>query len=77
MLKSLPIKNEIVKIDISNTVGQESAIEANGSPIFLVKVTEPAYWYDEMNDVPGMGRVLEGPVRGFEVLYTVASEVIA
>lgn len=77
MLKSLLKKNEIVTIDISNTVGQESAIEANGSPIFLVKITAPARIIDEQNDVPGFGRVVDGPVAGFEVLYTIASEVIA
>ena len=33
---------KIIKVDLSKTVGQESAIEANGSPVFEVKVTHPA-----------------------------------
>lgn len=70
MATKLPIKNEIVTVDLSKTIGQESAIQANGSPIFTIKVTEPAFAIgDEV--VPGFGRVVsDGPVRTYEVLYT-------
>lgn len=69
-----------ITINISNTVGQESAIEANGSPIFQVKVTCPARALPptlagEPQEINGFGRVTSGPVKGHEVLYKLASVV--
>jgi len=70
MKVSLHKKSQIVKVDLSKTIGQESAIEANGSSIFEIKVTVPAVDYDG-NAIAGFGRVVSsGPVSGFEVLYT-------
>ena len=71
----------ILTVDLSATIGQESAIEANGSPIFQIRVTCPAQAMPaakdgSSNDIPGFGRVVSaGPVKGYEVLYTVASVV--
>jgi hypothetical protein len=73
---------DIVTIDIADTVGQSSAIEANGSPIFRVQVTWPAQTMTESNgsvvQLLGFGRVLDelSPVRGHEVGFT-AHGVIA
>ena len=70
---------KIIKVDLSKTVGQESAIEANGSPVFEVKVTHPARPLPptkagEPQEINGFGRVVSGgPVQGYEVLYTLAS----
>ena len=73
---------KIIKVDLSKTVGQESAIEANGSPVLEVKVTHPARPLPptkagEPQEINGFGRVLSGPVKGHSVLYTLASVVAA
>lgn len=68
-------------VDLSKTVGQESAIAANGGPVFRIRVTCPAVALPpakdgSSNDIPGFGRVLSvGPVKGYEVLYTLESVV--
>ncbi len=75
---------DIVTVDIADTVGQSSAIEANGSPIFRVEVTWPAQTLveaapsNEVVQLIGFGRVLDelSPVRGYEVAFT-ANGVIA
>ncbi|MFI0434011.1 MAG: hypothetical protein ACH36H_12835 [Candidatus Nanopelagicales bacterium] len=66
---------DIVVVDIADTVGQSSAIEANGGSVFTVKVTWPAErgtdGAGEYN-LLGFGRVLgTGPVAGHEVGFTV------
>ena len=59
-----------ITVDLSKTIGQESAIKANGSPIFDIEVTLPAV-KDELNPIAGFGRVVSaGPVKGYEVLFT-------
>lgn len=72
-------KGERITVDLSKTIGQESAIAANGSPVFEIAVTwsleilPPAHdgTYQES---AGFGRVVSGgPVNGYEVLYTGAS----
>lgn len=71
----------IITVNISDTVGQSSAIEANGSPIFTIRVTSPAYVHSYANDgtpneVCGFGVVVSGgPVNGYEILYKVSSVV--
>lgn len=71
----------IVTVDLSKTVGQESAIEANGGPIFQIRVTHPVRVLPPANDgtyqeVNGFGKVVSGgPVNGHSVLYTGESVV--
>ena len=68
-------------VDLAATVGQESAIEANGSSVFVIEVTAPAVAlpaaYDGTpQEINGFGRVISGgPVKGYEVLYTLDSVV--
>jgi hypothetical protein len=70
-----------ITVNISATIGQDSAIRANGSPVFTIRVTSPARALPPMNDgtpqdVPGFGRVISGgPVNGHEILYTLSSVV--
>lgn len=76
-MKSLAKSSQIVRVDLSHTIGQESAIEANGSSIFEIEITVPVRILDDGYAVPGFGRVVsDGPVAGYEVLYT-AEAVIA
>lgn len=71
---------DIVTVDIADTVGQGSAIEANGSSVFRVEVTWPASTLvepapsNEVVQLIGFGRVLDelSPVRGYEVAFTVS-----
>ena len=60
-----------ITIDISNTIGQASAIGANGGPVFEVEVTQPARACKDTDlhgKVLGFGRVVSGgPVDGYEV----------
>lgn len=68
-----------ITVDLSKTIGQESAIAANGGPLFRIRVTCPAQPLPttkagEAQSIPGFGRVVcEGPVKGHEVLYTLES----
>ena len=68
-------------VDLSKTIGQDSAIEANGGPLFRIRVTCPAQALPvakdgSSNDIPSFGQVVcESPVRGYEVLYTLESVV--
>ena len=70
-----------IAVDLSETIGQSSAIAANGSPIFVIEVTWPLEILPPANDgtyqeSAGFGRVISGgPVNGYEVLYTGASVV--
>ena len=59
-------------VDLSKTIGQEPAIEANGGPLFRIRVTCPAVpGIPGKTDIPGFGIVVcDGPVKGYEVLYT-------
>lgn len=71
---------DFITVDITDTVGQASAIEANGSPVFTIRVTAPAsihsYAKDgSANEICGFGRVVGGPVNGHEILYRVSSVV--
>jgi hypothetical protein len=71
---------QILTVNLSDTVGQASAIAANGGPVFTIKVTSPARELPPTKagvpqDVPGFGRVTSGPVKGYEVLYTIRSVV--
>lgn len=60
---------EVIVVDIAGTVGQESAIAANGSPVFEIRVTCPAQTFGDVA-VGGFGIVLgDGPVAGYEILY--------
>ena len=60
-----------ITVNIADTVGQESAIAANGGPVFTVRVTHPA-----TDEAPGFGRVVGlGPVAGYEILYKTTSVV--
>lgn len=68
---------DIVTVDIADTVGQSSAIDANGSSVFRVQVTWPAQTYylpsGEVDcETVGFGKVLDelSPVRGYEVAFT-------
>lgn len=75
MVVSLPKKSQIVKVDLSHTIGQESAIEANGSSIFEIRVTVPVVAVGA-EFIPGFGRVVsDGPVNGYEVLFTAEAVV--
>jgi hypothetical protein len=70
----------VLTVNIANTIGQESAIEANGSPEFSIEVTSPAVPLPDAFDgtkqeINGFGRVLRGPVKGYEILYTLDSVV--
>jgi len=68
-------------VDLSKTIGQDSAIQANGGPLFSIRVTCPAQALPaakdgSSNNIPGFGRVVSaGPVKGYEVLYTLESVV--
>lgn len=74
-MQTLPKKSQIVKVDLSHTIGQESAIEANGSSIFEIKVTVPLLDLGS-EIIPGFGRVVSaGPVNGHEVLFTAEAVV--
>lgn len=70
-----------ITVDLSKTIGQESAIHANGGPLFLIRVTCPARELSPTKagvaqSIPGFGRVVcSGPVKGYEVLYTLDSVV--
>lgn len=72
---------EHLTIDLSKTVGQSSAIKANSSSIFTIRVTSPVVELPpthsgEAQEIPGFGIVVSGgPVNGHEVLYTSASVV--
>ena len=57
-------RGQIIEVDLTSTAGQESAIEANGSPVFRVKVTQP----DEY-DGGGYAKPLDGPVKGHTVFF--------
>lgn len=72
----------IVLVDISNTVGQSSAIEANGGPIFEIEVThEPRIFTNSITgefdcEILGFGRVVSGgPVNGYEVGFLTGSVI--
>jgi hypothetical protein len=60
-----------ISIDISNTVGQGSAIGANGSPVFEVEVVHPTRACKDVERhgvFLGFGKVVSGgPVNGYEV----------
>ena len=79
--KEPTMARNILTVDLSKTVGQDSAIAANGSAIFQIRVTCPAEALPaakdgSSNNVPGFGRVVSaGPVKGYEVLYTLESVV--
>lgn len=78
----MPTTRSTIKVDLTKTVGQESAIEANGSPVFEIRVTHPARplpptLAGEAQEINGFGRVTSGPVKGYSVLYTLASVVAA
>ena len=66
---------DIVTVDIADTVGQSSAIEANGGSVFAVEVTWPAERGEDAGgvyDLLGFGRVVSGgPVQGHEIGFTV------
>jgi len=66
-------------VNIANTVGQESAIEANGGPVFTIEVTDSPLTWEEPTGTQfmlGMGRVVSsGPVNGHEVGFLPGSEV--
>lgn len=66
-----------ITIDISNTVGQESAIEANGGPVFEIEVShkaEACKRTDLHGNMLGFGRVVSGgPVNGYEVGFLFTS----
>lgn len=70
-----------ITVNISNTIGQSSAIEANGGPLFEIEVTVPAVSYPpakdgSSNNVAGFGRVVSGgPVNGHEICYKAESVV--
>ena len=72
------VGDEIV-VNLTHTKGQASAIAANGGPIFTIKVTSPVTILAPTKDgaqqsVPGFGRVIStGPVKGYDVLYTLES----
>jgi len=72
-----------ITVNISETIGQESAIEANGSPVFTIKVTSPAVALPatlagEPQEINGFGRVVSsGPVKGHTILFALASVVAA
>lgn len=72
------VGDEIV-VNLTHTKGQASAIAANGGPTFTIKVTSPVTILAPTKDgaqqsVPGFGRVISaGPVKGYEVLYTLDS----
>ena len=70
-------RKNLITVDISNTVGQSSAIEANGGPVFQIRVTQPAVpGIVGKTDIPGFGKVVSGgPVDGHEVLYTAESVI--
>ena len=67
-----------VTVDIASTVGQASAIAANGSSTFKVEVTtEPVVYMNEVTgeidcELIGFGTVLEGPVKGYDVGFHTA-----
>ena len=71
----------VIAVDIAGTVGQESAIKANGSSRFIIEVTSPAVRLPDAYDgtkqeINGFGRVVSGgPVKGYEILYTLDSVV--
>lgn len=75
------MKGTTITVDLSKTIGQESAILANGGPLFSIRVTCPARKMPpaadgSSNDLNGFGRVTcAGPVKGYEVLYTLESVV--
>ena len=68
-----------ITVNIADTVGQESAIAANGGPVFSVEVTAPAEVFEEPDGsvaILGFGRVISGgPVRGYEVGFLPSSIV--
>lgn len=74
-------KSQTLTVDLSKTIGQESAITANGGPIFSIRVTCPVQVLPptkagEPQSIPGFGKVVSaGPVKGYEVLYTLESVV--
>ena len=79
--KELTMSAKVITVDLSKTVGQESAISANGGPLFSIRVTCPAVALaptkaGSLQSIPGFGRVVcAGPVKGYEVLYTLESVV--
>jgi len=80
--KGVAMKGTTITVDLSKTIGQESAIKANGGPLFSIRVTCPAQATPNLTDgtpqasMPGFGRVTcAGPVKGYEVLYTLESVV--
>jgi hypothetical protein len=79
--KERPMRTTTLTVDLSKTIGQDSAIQANGGPLFSIRVTCPAQALPaakdgSSNNIPGFGRVVSaGPVKGYEVLYTLESVV--
>ena len=75
------MRTTTLTVDLSKTIGQDSAIQANGGPLFSIRVTFPAQAMPaakdgSSNNIPGFGRVVSaGPVKGYEVLYTLESVV--
>jgi hypothetical protein len=75
------MRTTTLTVDLSKTIGQDSAIQANGGPLFSIRVTCPAQALPaakdgSSNNIPGFGRVVSaGPVKGYEVLYTLESVV--
>ena len=75
------MRTTTLTVDLSKTIGQDSAIQANGGPLFSIRVTGPAQALPaakdgSSNNIPGFGRVVSaGPVKGYEVLYTLESVV--
>ena len=71
---------DVITVDLSRTVGQDSAIEANGSPFFTIRVTTPVVVLPpttagEPQSVPGFGKPVAGPVARYDVVYTLDSVV--
>lgn len=74
-------KHTTITVDLSKTVGQSSAIEANGGPLFEIRVTCPVTVLPAAKDgsyqeSPGFGKVTsDGRVKGHTVLFTAESIV--
>ena len=63
-----------ITVNLAGTeAANASAIKANGGPLFRIRITCQA---DPAGRFHGFGKVVcEGPVKGYEVLYTLESVV--
>jgi hypothetical protein len=71
-------KGDEITVDLTDVKGVEPYVAHAGSAVFVIRVTWPAETFPPALDgtpqeAAGFGRVVDGPCKGREILYTSAS----